>query len=128
MIDDWNTTRPWIGRWLIGVALLHTLFAAVVFHAPLWDMAQRGVFDTVGKDPTAAATAWFVLFGVLMGLLGLATTPLERHDDRPAMQVLGIGVLALCTMGLVLMPASGFWLGLPAGMALLCKRRTEPPW
>jgi hypothetical protein len=79
MMSYFTSTRPWIGRWLVGVAVLHTVFAAVVFHAPLWDMAQRGVFDTLGQNPTAAATAWFVLFGLLMGLLGLATTPLERH-------------------------------------------------
>lgn len=128
MMNYFTSTRPWIGRWLVGVAVLHTVFAVVVFRAPLWDMAQRGVFDTVGQNPTAAATAWFVLFGLLMGLLGLATTPLERHDDRSAMQVLGVGVLVLCALGLVLMPASGFWLGLPAGMALICKRQTEPSW
>jgi hypothetical protein len=128
MMSYFTSTRPWIGRWLVGVAVLHTVFAVVVFHAPLWDMAQRGVFDTVGQNPTAAATAWFVLFGFLMGLLGLATTPLERHDDRNAMQVLGVGVLVLCSLGLVLMPASGFWLGLPAGIALICKRQTEPSW
>jgi hypothetical protein len=128
MINSPTSTRPWIGHWLIGVAVLHTVFAVAVFHAPLWDMAQRGVFDTVGQNPTAAATAWFVLFGLLLGLLGLATTPLERHDDRSAMQALGVGVLTLCALGLVLMPASGFWLGLPAAIALLCKRRTHISW
>jgi len=54
-------TKPWIGRWLIGVSLLHTVFAGVVFQPVLRDVLQRGLFNTVGRDAQVGAVVWFVL-------------------------------------------------------------------
>lgn len=62
----------WKGRWMLAVALLHTLYAAVVFPPQLQEIVRRGVFNSVQKDPAVGAVVWFVLFGVLFALLGWA--------------------------------------------------------
>ncbi|MCH7345455.1 DUF6463 family protein [Pelomonas sp. CA6] len=119
-----KTTRPWMGRWLMGVALLHTLFGLVVFSAPLARMWQRGLFDTVGADPLLGAVSWFLLFGAPLALLGLALSALERLCATTApWRALGLGLLGLTALGLLLMPASGFWLALPVAFALLRRAR-----
>lgn len=112
--------KRWIGNWLMGVAVLHTGFAVVVYGGVLRSMAQRGVFDTVGGDPLTGAVAWFVLFGVLMFACGLAVASLEKAG-APVPRALGVCLLALTVFGVVLMPASGFWLAFPPAFALLAR-------
>lgn len=110
----------WKGPWLVAVAAVHTVFAAIVF-LPQWqDIVRRGVFDSVGSDPMRGAVAWFGLFGAALALLGWAIALLERSPAPvpAALRPLGMGVLALTLLGIVLMPASGFWLALPPSLAL----------
>ena len=41
----------WKGLWLVAVAAVHTVFAAIVFYPQWQEIARRGVFDSVGTDP-----------------------------------------------------------------------------
>jgi len=116
-------TRAWVGHWLMAVAALHTGVAFLMLRQPLLTLVERGVFNSVGQDPVAAATAWFLLFGLLLALLALAITPLERLGDAVALTRLGWGVLLLSVLGVLLMPASGFWLALPAAWTLIRRGR-----
>lgn len=111
--------KRWCGRWLIGVAAIHTLFAVVVFGDTLQLIAARGVFNSVGTDPTIGAVSWFVLFGFCLGCLGLAIDVMERAGQRS--RAVGVCALLMVLLGIVLMPASGFWLGLPPALALVKK-------
>jgi len=117
------TTRAWVGHWLMAVAALHTLFALVFLHKPLLGIVQRGVFNTVGQDPMTAAAVWFLLFAAPLALQALAITSLERSGQNAALRQQAWGLLALCALGVTLMPDSGFWLAIPAGIALLRKGR-----
>jgi hypothetical protein len=117
-----ETNRAWVGHWLMAVAALHTAFAAAMFHGTLLGMAGQGWFNSVGSDALRGAVAWFVLFGALLALLALAITPLERLGAAAALRALGWGLLALTACGLALMPASGFWLALPAVWSLVRRR------
>lgn len=123
------TTTPlrstWKGLWLLAVAVVHTLFAAVAFQPQLHQIAQRGVFDSVGTDPMAGAVTWFVLFGGVFALLGWAVLLVERHAAPVSIPLrgLGAGLLALTLLGIVLMPTSGFWLALPPALALCWRPR-----
>jgi hypothetical protein len=112
--------QRWIGNWLMGVAVLHTAFAAAVYGGVLRDIGARGVFNTVGSDPLTGAVAWFVLFGVLLFACGLAVAALERAG-APMPRALGVCLLVLTVLGVVLMPASGFWLAFPPAVALLLR-------
>ena len=118
-----SSKRSWIGHWLLAVAVLHTAFAALFYGPVLQKMAERGLVNSVGADPLMGAVSWFVLFGALLALLALAITPLERAGGQaPVLRRLGWGLLALTLLGLLLMPASGFWLALPPAIALLLRR------
>lgn len=112
----------WRGRWLMGVAAIHTLFALVVFREPLLQLVSRGLIDAVGQDPMSNAVAWFVLFGAAIAMLGQAVDAAELRGQAP--WSLGVSVLALFGVGVVLMPVSGFWLLLPPGISLVRGART----
>jgi len=117
--------KIWIGRWLLGVAVLHTLAASLFFGHVFLDVAQRGIFDTVGRDPMTAAAVWFLLFGAIMALLGMAITTLEQSENFTSARPLGLGILMLTLLGVALMPDSGFWLAFPPAIGLL-RIKTKP--
>ena len=114
--------KLWIGRWLVGVSILHTAFAVVVFGKVLASVVQRGVFNAVGSDPMTAAVVWFVLFGAVLFVCGLAVNALELASPDPLPKSIGGSLLALATLGVLLMPASGFWLVFPPAIAILARK------
>lgn len=125
-----NSTRPtatvrlrvWKGPWLLAVAALHTVFALVAFPDVLSALWAHGLIDSVGTDPLRGAVAWFVLFGAVLALLGGALLVLERALPCLPLRGLGLGLCALTVLGVVLMPASGFWLAFPPAVAMLLPR------
>lgn len=110
----------WRGRWVLGVAALHTLFAVAAFRQPLGQLLERGLFDAVGDNPMLGAVSWFVLFGFVLAALGLAVDAAERHA-RPSRSV-GLCLASVTVLGVVLMPVSGLWLLLPPSLSLLRPR------
>lgn len=119
---------PWIGRWLIVVSIIHTAFAFVVFGDVLRSFVTHGLFNSVGTDPMRGAVAWFVLFGVVLFICGQVITALERATSGAVPKSIGATLLALVVLGVVLMPASGFWLALPPAVALLLRKsKTSAP-
>lgn len=110
----------WIGRWLIAVSALHTLFALVVFQSPLADIWKAGGFDAVGRDPARGAVVWFVLFGAAVLLFGLAVDVLEKAKIQLPVAI-GLCLLLLAMIGVCLMPRSGFWLLFPPAMFALSR-------
>ena len=116
--------KIWIGRWTIMVAFLHSLFAVFAFREHLMEIARRGVFNAVGTDPALAATTWFVLFGLLLVILGLTLTAYERRATEQEIPAeLGWAMLAICVVGIVLMPVSGFYLMLVPAIAILWRSK-----
>ncbi len=114
--------QEWMGRWLVAVAIIHTLFAVVVFGDIYSAIIKRGVINTVGDDPLIGAPVWFLLFGAVLALVGVGLAALERAK-LPIPAALGWGLLALCSVGVLLMPASGFWLAFPPALGMLRRRR-----
>lgn len=119
--------KQWIGSWLIGVSAIHTVFAAVVFKDVLTTIVKRGVWDTIGEDPMMGAVAWFILFGLVLFISGLAIAELEKSSSRPLPKSIGWSLLALGIVGAALMPASGLWLAFPPALAVLLRKATAPP-
>jgi Family of unknown function (DUF6463) len=116
-----NGTRVWIGYWLLAVAVLHTIYAGVFFGKTFLDIAGRGLIDTVGRDPQIGAPVWFALCGFAFALFGMAVTNIERRGQHSSLRPLGLGMFLLSVLGLILMPASGFWLCLPPAIAMMLK-------
>ena len=114
--------KRWIGPWLIGVSALHTVFAVVVFNKVLVSILERGVFNTVGTDPMNAAVVWFLLFGAMLFVCGLAVAALERSSSHPVPRSIGVSLLLMGVVGVTLMPVSGFWLVFPPAIAVLLKK------
>lgn len=114
--------KHWIGRWLVAVSVLHTLYAFVIFRSVFSFVIQRGVFNTVGNDPRIAAAVWFVLFGAALFVCGLAVSALEQSSPNRLPASLGWSLLALTVLGVVLMPASGFWLVFPPAVAIILRK------
>lgn len=115
--------KRWIGRWIVSVSALHTVFGAIVFGADLGQMAQAGFWDSIGADARAGVVAWFMLSGFFMAALGLAVDALEGSAHHGNLRVTGIVILLTTIVGIVLMPASGFWLLLPPAVALLWPKK-----
>lgn len=117
--------KIWIGRYLIAVAGLHTV-AAIFLYGPVFlGMLERGVFNTVNRDPLRSAAIWFLLFGGPLFLLGVIINSLEHKHDFTEAGKLGLGILITCVLGVILMPASGFWLAIPAALALMSIRTNQ---
>ena len=117
--------KQWIGPWLIGVSIIHTAFAIALFGDVILGVIRRGLFDSVGTDPMVGAVVWFVLFGALLFICGLALRELERATHGALPRSLGWSLLSLTILGVVLMPDSGFWLAFPPAIAILNRTYAE---
>ncbi len=117
--------KHWIGRWMIGTATIHTVFALVVY-AKIWrKIISAGVWDTVGTDPEIGAAALFLLWGFLYYVLGFTVDSLEEREGSPLPNSLGWGLLLNGIVAVVLMPASGFWLLFPPVIAIIRSNRKK---
>ncbi|TAJ80096.1 MAG: molecular chaperone GroEL [Gallionellaceae bacterium] len=115
--------KAWIGRWLMGVSIIHTLLSTFVFAKVFQSIFQRGLFDTVGVDSSVGIAVWCALFGVALFICGLAISVLEQTSPGGALpKSLGLALFTLSTIGVVLMPASGFWLAFPPAIAILARK------
>lgn len=117
--------KRWIGRWMIGTAFIHTLFAIVVFWDTWLIIITNGVFNTVQEDPVIAATVFFSLWGFVYLAFGIVIDALERNEQVSIPKSLGWGLLFNGLIGIVLTPASGFWLLFPPAIAVL-KTKKNP--
>jgi hypothetical protein len=115
--------KHWLGLWLIAVAILHTLLAFVFSGRSLQRMAELGIWNSVARDPQLATPSWFILFGALLLVCGVTLSALERAAQGAVPRAVGWGLVALATLGVVLMPVSGFWLAYPPAVAILRRIR-----
>ena len=72
---------------------------------PLIELFRSGFFNQANAEPLRMAMVWFLFFGFMLIFSGVL---LRRV---PASRGLAVGFAALCGLGVLLMPASGFWLG-----------------
>lgn len=119
--------KQWIGKWMMVVAVLHMMFGLVVFGKLLAAVIlQHGIVNSIGADPRAMLGAWFLLFGPMLFIAGLAVAALERGSRESVPKSLGWSLLLLAVIGVVLMPMSGFWLIFPAALAVLLRKSSMP--
>ncbi|UOQ52553.1 DUF6463 family protein [Hymenobacter cellulosivorans] len=116
--------KRWIGRTLIGIGLLHTVFAIMVF-SPIWAaLVREGLLNTVNRQLQREAAYWFLFFGFVVLLLGALIDWCEAQGSRlPAF--LGWGLLAMTVVGVAVMPVSGMWLALIPAIGLI-RQQTAP--
>jgi hypothetical protein len=110
--------QRWIGRWIIGTATVHTLFALVVFSDTWGKVISNGVVNSVGENADIAASVFFLLWGLLYYVLGFVADNLEKeHISLPLS--LGWGLLLNGAIAVIFVPASGFWLLFPPAVTII---------
>lgn len=132
-----------IGSWLILIGVLHTFIGMWFGRGPLLDILQAGIANTIflgdlgfAQDPNLPAFIgdliymdqphrlaifWFLFTGFFAIVIGEALRWLERSGVFPAR--FGWSLIGLGTLGVVMMPLSGFWTVIILGIFALRRSR-----
>ncbi len=121
--DRADVLTRWIGRWILGVGVIHVGFGCIVFSEPLLGMLRDGIWNAVDGHPGRPLAFWFVFVGLLAIVFGLLVDWLEARNENPPPGV-SWGFLAIVILGIVTMPMGAGWLLLPpaVGAAVRCRR------
>jgi hypothetical protein len=111
-----------ISKWLIFVSVGHTSVGMILFGDIYIEMISEGLLSSVNSESTAAA-AWFLLFGFLLFITSILISVIEKHETLKIPNSIALMLFILTTIGVILMPASGFWLVYPAVIAVVLKNR-----
>ncbi|WP_426210914.1 DUF6463 family protein [Massilia sp. TWP1-3-3] len=104
--------RNWIGKWVMFVAIGHTVSASLFFGGAYRELIAGGLYDSVQSVKSERAV-WFALFGIVLFIVGMLISNLEKNRLQVSKSV-GLALLLLTTLGVLMMPISGFWLMFPA--------------
>jgi hypothetical protein len=111
--------KNWVGKWLMFVSIGHTTVSVMLFSSIYKDMFLDGLFNTVHDESTASAS-WFLLFGFLLFILAWMIYVFEKKAVEIP-KIIGVLLFSLTTLGVILMPLSGFWLVYPAALFIILK-------
>lgn len=109
--------KRWIGRWVIAVSILHTMFGLVAFTPAIREMLDAGLWDSVGLNPMRRLAMWFLLGGGFMLVAGLAIDVCEHTGGT--LRAIGWALLVITLITIILVPLSGAWLLLPPAIAMI---------
>lgn len=110
----------WIGRWIIGVGIIHTAFGFVIFRVPLLAILRDGVWNAVDGHPGRPLAFWFVFLGLFTIVFGSLVDSMESRDlSLP--RFLSWAFFVLVVLAIVTMPVGGGWLLLPAGLGVVVR-------
>ena len=116
--------RRWVGKTLVLIGILHSLFGLVFMGPVLKELASDGLVNTVNGQPEREAVFWFLYTGFALILLGAVVDWIEaRHAVVPLF--LAWALLASTLVALVVMPASGFWLLLVPVAGMFTHRKSS---
>ncbi|EAQ64185.1 chaperonin GroEL [Marinomonas sp. MED121] len=115
--------KNWISKWIIFVAVGHTAVAMMLYSETYRVIIQSGMFNAVSAEKSGLAV-WFLFFGFLLFTLAILIAVIEKNDSLVIPKSFGIALLLLTTLGVLLMPASGFWLVFPPAIAVTLKKQT----
>jgi hypothetical protein len=124
--------RITVGSLMMATGVIHNAFGMLLGlglvaapdglkHNLVADMRAEGLIATVEPDLLRMTFFWFELFGALAFVLGWLMHTVERREALPAS--VGWLLLAVVLGGLVFLPASGLWLGLPQAGLILWRAR-----
>ncbi|MFC4104134.1 DUF6463 family protein [Paenibacillus xanthanilyticus] len=110
-----------MGLCLVLTGLLHTVVGLALFTPDLIPIVTEGFWDTVVGEERLIHREnafWFMMFGFVLMLLGYAVDWMLKKLGATPPVALGWLLMATCLLGAVIMPVSGFWLGLPQAWIL----------
>jgi len=107
-----RTPRAVVGPALVVVGLAHTALTPVLYPAAVRTVLDAGVLDAVASAPgdvqPRLLAFWFATTGVGLVATGCVVTALE-HRVSPLPRSLSWVLLGVGAWGVVLLPASPFW-------------------
>lgn len=108
----------WIGQSVIGLSVAHILYAGIVYSDAWRDIVRRGIFDAGESSADAGFAVWFAFCGLSWWVLGWSWLASSASRPDRARRIVAISMLLTVLAGILLIPASGFWLMLPLALAL----------
>ncbi len=112
----------WIGRTVLGIAAVHTLFGAVFFRETVLTLVREGLVATIRDEVDRGAAFWFFYTGFALALIGAWMDEREAEARRfPGYLVASFA--ALIAAGVIIMPRSGFWLLIPPVVGAIVRNR-----
>ena len=116
--------RAWIGKTIVIIGVIHSVFGFAVLHSTLAELVSEGLVNTVNGQPMREFTFWFLFFGFLAIIFGAFVDWCERQQINLP-HFFGWSFFALTLAIVVIMPASGGWIMfVPAVGAILRSRQT----
>ena len=114
-----SKTSPLVGWSLIIIGIIHNTFGLVVGWNVLGEAVNAGLIGVWDNSPVNGLFFWFLVTGFVLIALGLLAARLESAGvGIPVSFTVFFGLLTVA--GVVLMPASGFWLLLfPVAVSLI---------
>jgi hypothetical protein len=107
------------------VAVLHVALGVVTGGARLRALAARGWSALSGAAAEERLAFWFVAAGLLLAVVGTLADGLAARGARlPTLG--GVLLLGVAVGGVVLDPASGFWLLVPPALGWVRQSRARP--
>ena len=103
-----NAFVRWAPKLLIGGAVFHIVVGLALL-TPLDEIADAGVVDSIDGYAERESAFWYVMTGIALLALGELARWIVRETGRIPARV-GAWLLGMGVTGIVLMPASGFWL------------------
>jgi len=118
--------NAWIGKSLVVIGIIHTLFGIGIGYTIFGQMAREGLFNTVVMQHDRNAAFWFMYAGFALLLLGFLLDWCERTLGQVP-RFLGWSLLVLTVPSVVIMPQSGLWLLLVPSIGLILRSRRQGP-
>ncbi len=122
-MDHVRKGKRQIGLLLMLTGLLHTIVGLIGYMEPLQSIVGDGLWNTIVTDGQLEREIafWFMMFGFMLMLIGYTADWMMKKRSIAPPPAFGWMLLSVCTLGAVIMPVSGFWLGIPQAIVLLRK-------
>ena len=110
----------------MAFAAVHLVVSFVLFGGPLQEILGAGVGGGLGWSFEMLSAFWFLMFTWPLFLLGFVAQWGYAQTGRvPALRVLGWGLSGVAALSVIVLPVSGLWLFVPAGVLVLVAERRE---
>lgn len=113
--------KNWIGKSLIGIGIIHTLFCLFLIVPQMGELLDEGLINTINGQPKREAFLWFTYSGFALMIIGAIINWIENQNIKIP-KFVGVTLLASTIFMLFFSPASGVWLILIPAIAILLKK------